>query len=241
MSHTLIVSDLHLSARRHSTTRLFLRFLRDTASRADALYILGDLFDYWAGDDDLGDPLHREVTGALHALTGGGTKLYVMHGNRDFLLAEKFAAACGATLLRDPVLVDLYGTPTLLTHGDALCTDDFAYQAFRTEVRNPGWQRQFLAQPLAQRKTQIEALRAQSETEKQHKAASIMDVNEEAVASLLREHGYPRLVHGHTHRPGRALYHLDGHTCERWVMGDWDKRGNALRCEGGECRPIEFD
>jgi UDP-2,3-diacylglucosamine hydrolase len=241
MPHTLIISDLHLSPRHERITELFLRFLRDTAPQADALYVLGDLFDYWAGDDDLDEPLHRQTADALRALSGGGVPVFLMHGNRDFLMAEKFAAACGATLLDDPALLDFYGTPTLLTHGDALCTDDTGYQAYRQQVRNPVWQQQFLSQPLAQRKAQIEALRARSESEKRYKSDEIMDVNSDAVAALLRQHGYPRLIHGHTHRPGLTLHEVDGHTCERWVLGDWnDACGNALHCEGGKCWAVKL-
>ncbi|MDR2196232.1 MAG: UDP-2,3-diacylglucosamine diphosphatase [Gallionellaceae bacterium] len=239
--HTLFISDLHLSADRPHITGIFLRFLRETAPQAEALYILGDLFDYWVGDDDLGDALHEEVTGALRALADGGVKIHFMHGNRDLLIAEKFAAASQAALLPDPTLIHLYGTPTLLTHGDALCTDDTAYQAFRAQVRNPEVQRQFLARPLAQRRQEIAQMRAASEAEKRHKTAEIMDVNDDAVKTLLREYGYPRLIHGHTHRPGCTVYQLDGHACERWVMGEWGARGNALRCERNACRAIEFD
>ncbi len=158
-----------------------------------------------------------------------------MHGNRDLLMGKALEQASGATLLADPTLVDLYGTPTLLTHGDALCTDDVAYQTFRNQVHDAGWQQLFLAQPLAQRKMQIEQMRTRSENEKQHKSNEIMDVNAEAVAEFLREHGYPRLIHGHTHRPMHILHHLDGYTCERWVLGDWHKTGNALRCDAHGC------
>ncbi len=231
MPHSLFISDLHLSEAHPHSTELFLRFAADTAPAAEALYILGDLFEYWAGDDDLDAPFHRRITGALRGLTDQGTRLFIMHGNRDFLMAQELASACGASLLADPVLLDLYGTPTLLTHGDALCTDDTEYQRFRDLVRDRGWQMQFLAQPLVQRKAQIEQLRMQSESQKRSKEMSLMDVNCDAVNELLRQHHYPRLVHGHTHRPARHLHHLDDHTCERWVLGDWDRKANALRCD----------
>jgi UDP-2,3-diacylglucosamine hydrolase len=234
--HTLFISDLHLSAKQPQITRVFLHFMRHAAPGAEALYILGDLFEYWAGDDDLDDPFHRQITRALCAVAAGGTRLFVMHGNRDFLMAEKLAAACHATLLPDPVLIDLYGTPTLLSHGDALCTDDIAYQTFRRLVRDTTWQQQFLARPLAQRKAQIEELRARSENEKQTKNGNIMDVNAQAVAELLREHRYPRLIHGHTHHLGHHLHQVDSRSCERWVLGDWDATGNALRCDAQGCR-----
>lgn len=229
--HSLFISDLHLCENNPLTTRLFHHFIRHSTAQAEALYILGDLFEYWAGDDDLDTPFHREITGTLASLTKQGTRLYIMRGNRDFLMNSQLAEACNASLLEDPTLLDLYGTPTLLTHGDALCTDDTEYQAFRAQVRNNRWQQQFLALPLAQRKAQIEQVRKKSEAEKQYKATSIMDVNLQAVNELLHEHGYPRIIHGHTHRPAHHLHRLDGHSCDRWVLGDWDKRANALRCD----------
>jgi UDP-2,3-diacylglucosamine hydrolase len=231
MPYSLIISDLHLCSHNPHTTRLLHRFMQHSAPGAEALYILGDLFEYWAGDDDLTSPFHVEITSALRALSDQGTRLFIMHGNRDFLMAQELAQSCNATLLNDPTLLDLYGTPTLLSHGDALCTDDKAYQEFRQQVRNTAWQQQFLALPLTQRKAQIEKLREQSKSEKQHKSMSIMDVNLEAVNQLLRAHRYPRLIHGHTHRPARHLHHLDEHTCVRWVLGDWDRQASALRCD----------
>lgn len=231
MTHSLFISDLHLCENTPLTTRLFHHFIMHSAPQAEALYILGDLFEYWAGDDDLDTPFHREITGALQTLTRQGTRLYIMRGNRDFLMNSQLAEACNATLLNDPTVLDLYGTPTLLTHGDALCTDDTEYQAFRAQVRNNRWQQQFLALPLAQRKAQIEQIRKKSEAEKQNKASSIMDVNLQAVNELLHEHHYPRIIHGHTHRPAHHLHRLDGHSCDRWVLADWDKRANALRCD----------
>jgi UDP-2,3-diacylglucosamine hydrolase len=231
MPYSLFISDLHLCANGPKTTRLFHHFLEHSTAPAEALYILGDLFEYWAGDDDLGTPFHLEVTRALRALPSQGTRLYLMHGNRDFLMDQQLAAACGATLITDPLLLNLYGTPTLLTHGDALCTDDIAYQEFRQQVRSSTWQQQFLSQPLAQRKEQIEQVRKMSTAEKQQKSESIMDVNLNAVHELLHANHYPRIIHGHTHRPAHHLHHLDGHTCDRWVLGDWDTHANALRCD----------
>jgi UDP-2,3-diacylglucosamine hydrolase len=154
-----------------------------------------------------------------------------MHGNRDFLMNEELAEACNATLLSDPTLLDLYGTPTLLTHGDALCTDDAAYQQFRQLVRSDDWRSRFLALPLTQRKAQIARLREQSENAKRIKDMDIMDVNLDAVHELLRQYHYPRLIHGHTHRLAKHLHHIDGQTCERWVLGDWDTKANALHCD----------
>jgi UDP-2,3-diacylglucosamine hydrolase len=231
MPHTLFISDLHLSEDTPNTTQFFHEFAKQIGPDTEALYILGDLFEYWAGDDDLKSAFHVEITAALKKLTKQGTLVYIMHGNRDFLMDKQLAKACNATLLADPTLIDLYGVPTLLTHGDTLCTDDTAYLAFRQQVRNASWQKQFLAQPLAHRKAQIEQLRARSESEKQHKAMSIMDVNLQAVNDMLHEYNYPRIIHGHTHRPAHHLHHIEGHTCDRWVLGDWDKFANALYCD----------
>jgi UDP-2,3-diacylglucosamine hydrolase len=236
MSHTLFISDLHLGAEHSRSAQLFQRFMRHTAPQAEALYILGDLFEAWPGDDDLDDPFHQRIIGALKKLSSSGTRLYLMHGNRDLLMSNELERACGATLLPDPTLVDLYGTPTLLTHGDQLCTDDTAYQAYRKQVHDPGWQKQFLAQPLATRKAFIAQLRARSRDEKQSKNMAIMDVNGEAVINFLREHNYPNLIHGHTHRIGHHVLHIDGYTCERWVLGDWDTRASALRCDADGTR-----
>lgn len=235
MAHTFFISDLHLSAKEPHISRLFLYFMQQVAPKAEALYVLGDLFDSWAGDDDLGNPFHQQITQALRAVAVTGTRLFIMHGNRDFLMAEKMAEACQATLLEDPVLIDLYGIPTLVTHGDTLCTDDIEYQSYRNLVRNPIWQQQFLAQPLEKRKSLIEELRTHSESEKQQKSRALMDVTEAAVAELLRNYGYPRLIHGHTHRPMCHLHKVDNHDCERWVLGDWHKTGNALRCDASGC------
>ena len=240
MPHSLLISDLHLCETRPHTTALFHHFIQRIAPAADALYILGDLFEYWAGDDDLATPLHQDISSSLQALGNQGTRIFIMHGNRDFLMQANLASACHATLLEDPALLELYGTPTLLTHGDALCTDDHAYQAFREEVRKGAWQQGFLALPLAQRKAQIEALRMRSEQEKQHKTMEIMDVNADAVFALLRQHGYPRLIHGHTHRPARHQHEVDGHLCERWVLADWDEHGAALRCDAQGCKVIQL-
>ena len=235
MPHTLFISDLHLSEDQPHIAQLFLNFTRDSAPKADALYILGDLFEYWAGDDDMGAPLHQQIITAIRSVSEHGTPVFIMHGNRDFLMDAQLGKACNATLLADPTLIDLYGTPTLLTHGDALCTDDTSYQAFRQQVRQPAWRNNFLAQPLEQRKAQIEQLRKMSEEQKQTKAMDIMDVNLTAVAGLFRSYHYPRMIHGHTHRQKHHLHEVDGKTCDRWVLGDWHTTGNALRCDAGGC------
>lgn len=234
--HCLFISDLHLCSTRPEITRQFVDFLHSVAGKTDALYILGDLFEYWAGDDDLNDPRHSDIIAALSALKAAGTQVFLMHGNRDFLLGKDFAGKTGITLLPDPTPLTLYGKRVLLSHGDKLCTDDVAYQAFRQQVREPAWQSHFLAQPLVARKAQIEALRQRSEQEKSQKAESIMDVNAEAVNALLRQYDYPELlIHGHTHRPARHEIKVDGHRCERWVLGDWYEQGSCLRCDSHGC------
>jgi len=235
MPHTLFISDLHLCPTRPAINALFARFLRDIAPQAEALYILGDFFEYWAGDDDLDAPLHRSVANQLHALAKQGTRLYLMHGNRDFLIGEKSLHAANITLLPDPTRIDLYGKPTLLMHGDTLCSDDVEYQAFRRQVREPAWQQSFLATPLDARKAQIEALRKRSEQEKSTKASEIMDTNADTVEETLRAFNYPRLIHGHTHRPALHLHTVDGNACERWVLTDWYKAGGYLRCDAAGC------
>ena len=236
--HTLFISDLHLAPERPQITAQFLRFISGTAVAASALYILGDLFEYWVGDDDLEDPLNSTVSGALAALADGGTAVFLMRGNRDVLLGTAFASRCHATLLEDPLLVSLHGTPTLLSHGDALCTGDVDYQRFRLYARDPGNQSKFLAQSLEARREQMRGMRAQSEASKQQKAEAIMDVAPDAVEALLRQHGYPRLIHGHTHRPARHLHTVDGHRCERWVLSDWYETGGYLRCDDKGCSAI---
>lgn len=239
MSHTLFISDLHLSAGQPQITAAFERFLNGPAREAEAVYILGDLFEYWAGDDDCNEPFNRRMSEAMRQLADHGVRLYLLHGNRDLLMGTALAQACHATLLEDPAVINLYGQTTVLSHGDALCTDDVEYQQFRNQVRNPSWQQQFLARPLVERKAYIEQLRSHSRSEKRAKSESIMDVNDGAVMSLLRTYGYPRLIHGHIHRPCRHVIHLDDHTCERWVLGDWSEFGHALRCDVSGCSVID--
>jgi len=240
MPHTLFISDLHLSADHQHSFAAFQRFIATLAPQAEALYILGDFFEYWAGDDDRHDPFHAEVISVLHGLTTYGIKIYLMHGNRDLLMGDVLAKSAGATLLNDPTLLDLYGTPTLLSHGDTLCTDDVEYQKFRVQVHSAEFKKKFLAQSLAERKTFIAQLRQQSIAAKQVKDSAIMDVNDGAVASMLRKHRYPRLIHGHTHRPKRHEHIVDGHLCERWVLSDWGQQASALRCDTQGCRTISF-
>jgi UDP-2,3-diacylglucosamine hydrolase len=233
---TLFVSDLHLTSRRPETAALFLRFLAGPARDAQALYILGDLFDYWAGDDDLGDPFNAQICTALAELAAGGTRTFFMAGNRDFLAGEQFGVSSRLTFLADPTVIDLAGTPTLLMHGDTLCTDDTDYLAFRAVARTPQWRSDMLARPLAERKAMLDALRARSEAAKQGKGYDIMDANAEAVAEAFRRHDVRRIIHGHTHRQARHEHLVDGRACERWVLGDWHERGNALAVDATGCR-----
>jgi UDP-2,3-diacylglucosamine hydrolase len=231
---TAFISDLHLSAERPAANDAFFAFLRDVAMQADALYILGDLFEYWAGDDDLADPFNARVASALHAVSEK-LPVAIMHGNRDFLLMQPFAQASGARLLDDPTRIDLYGTLTLLMHGDLLCTQDRRYQAFRAVVRNGLVQSLFMRLPLPRRKRVIGGARRMSEGEKQAKQMGIMDVAPDAVERAFRESGCLRLIHGHTHRPARHEHAVDGRMRERWVLSDWYQRGEYLRCSANGC------
>ena len=236
MDHCLFISDLHLCDSRPHISQAFISFLAETASHAQALYILGDLFEYWAGDDSITSGVHSAIIRALKKLSRQSVNIYFMHGNRDFLLGADFAKATGATWLADPSLVTLYGKPVLLSHGDALCTDDVAYQTFRQEVRSAAWKNQFLSQPLTKRTAYIEQLRAKSELEKSRKSMQIMDVNAAAVEHLLSAHHYPPLfIHGHTHRPNKHALALQGHDCERWVLGDWYEQGSYLKLTANGC------
>jgi UDP-2,3-diacylglucosamine hydrolase len=232
----LYISDLHLSEERPEANERFFRFLEDDAAGADALYILGDLFEYWIGDDDVDAPFNAVIAGFFHRLSRAGTRLYFMHGNRDFLVGERFAAATGAALLADPTVID----GVLLMHGDTLCTGDADYQAWRRTARDPAWQRDFLDKPLAARRATVEGLRAKSKEVIGAKPAEIMDVNDDAVRDALRRHGVSRLVHGHTHRPGVHRLEVDGRRCERWVLPDWYGRGGYLEIAGGKPRLVRW-
>lgn len=228
--NTLFISDLHLCESRPHITSAFLRWLAEVATKADVLYILGDFFEYWAGDDAMFDDFHRPIIQALRQLTQAHTQVYFMHGNRDFLIRDDFSKATGVQLLNDPTLTQICGKQVLLSHGDALCTDDVQYMAFRAQVRQPAWQEAFLSQTLAERQAFIQQARAKSEQEKSTKMAAIMDVNTGALHHLLREYDYPPvLIHGHTHRPKRHVHEVDGHVCERYVLGDWYEQGSYLK------------
>ncbi|MBA3696004.1 MAG: UDP-2,3-diacylglucosamine diphosphatase [Methylotenera sp.] len=234
--YSLFISDLHLCASRPEITSSFIDFLQSTAVNAEALYILGDLFEYWAGDDDMEDVHHQTVIIALKKLANTDVNIYFMHGNRDFLIGADFCNVSNITLLQDPTLIDLYGNKTLLSHGDALCTDDIDYQDFRRQVRQSKWQSDFLSQPLRDRKTQIEAIRMRSEQEKSGKSTEIMDVNPQAVEALLLEYGLPAIfIHGHTHRPHQHQLKIKNLEITRWVLGDWYEQGSYLICNHAGC------
>jgi UDP-2,3-diacylglucosamine hydrolase len=235
---TLFISDLHLSPERQRANELFFDFASRIAPRADALYVLGDLFEYWIGDDDLDDPFNAAVADALAQIAAGGVALYFMHGNRDVLAGEDFLRRARARLITDPTLLDLYGQRTLLMHGDTLCTADVEYQKFRVRARDPRFQREFLSQPIERRRAQMLGMRAASEQHKQETAENIMDVSPDAVEEVLRAHGYPRLIHGHTHRPARHVHMVDGRACERWVLADWYGRAGYLRCDASGCTAL---
>ena len=240
MAHSLFISDLHLASERVSVVQQFFRFLEGPVQGAQALYVLGDLFKYWVGDDDLDDPLNRSVADAIAATSRRGTAVYFMHGNRDLLVGNGFAQRTSATLLNDPTVLELFGTRTMLMHGDTLCTDDLAYQEFRAFAHHPQNQARFLAQPVAARHAEMETLRARSEAAKHGKTTEIMDVNPDALENALRQAGYPRLIHGHTHRPAHHVHRVDGYVCERWVLGDWYESGSYLRCDETGCASVEL-
>lgn len=225
---TLFISDLHLCGTRPAITGLFLGFLQRRARTVDALYILGDLFEYWIGDEAVEQEEFRGIVHGLRQLTTSGTPVYVMHGNRDFLMATGFEKATGCRLLPDPTRIDLHGTPTLLMHGDSMCIDDLEYMTFRTQVRNPAWQREFLVKSVGERDQIVRNFREISKTSTASKKPEIMDVNQKAVETIMREHGVQRLIHGHTHRPKEHVFTLDGQPARRMVLGDWYEQGSVL-------------
>ncbi len=240
---TLFISDLHLCTDRPEITRLFLHFLKSDASEAEALYILGDLFEYWVGDEATEFAGMIPIIRGLRELSDSGVPLFAMHGNRDVLLRAGFEAATGARLLRDPTVVDLYGQATLISHGDYLCTDDVEYQEFRHMVRDPAWQDRFLARDLDEREAVIRTYREVSRSNTAAKSPEIMDVNPDAVRTAMRQHGVTRMIHGHTHRPAIHTFDLDGAVAQRIVLGDWYEQGSVLECtrQGCELRGVHGD
>jgi UDP-2,3-diacylglucosamine hydrolase len=225
---TLFISDLHIDATHPAILAQFLAFLETEARGAAALYILGDLFESWIGDD-AADSAQAAAIAGLRALTSGGVPCFVMHGNRDFLLSRRFSEMSGAQLLHDPVIITLYGETVLVMHGDALCTDDHAYQRLRATVRDADWQRQFLALSVESRRALAGAARAGSQAHTAAMEYAITDVNADSVAMALRAAGTSLLLHGHTHRPAVHAFEVDGRPCKRVVLGDWYDQGSVLR------------
>jgi UDP-2,3-diacylglucosamine hydrolase len=236
------ISDLHLDATRADVSAAFLAYLDNLPADTEHLYILGDFFEVWIGDDD-DDAFHRRVTDALARATARGTRISLMHGNRDFLLGQQFAAQTGVSLLPDPFLLEYAGHRYLLMHGDTLCTADTRYMAFRAQVRNPAWQAALLQKTLDERRAIARSLRETSRKEGAEKAGYIMDVTEAEVTSMLRDHGVSALIHGHTHRP--AIHDVDagGTAARRIVLGDWDSAGYDLRLDADtiELRRFRLD
>jgi len=224
---TLFISDLHLDAAEPATGAQFIDFLATRAGNAEALYILGDLFEAWVGDDDR-EPYRDRICVALASLAERGVACYVMHGNRDFLLHSGFASRSGARMIDDPIIIDLYGEPALLTHGDALCVADRPYQLLRGVVRSARWQRQFLHLPLTLRRGLAERARQGSQRHTQRTASQIMDVDQAAVSAAMRACGVHTLIHGHTHRPAVHQFELDGRPARRIVLGAWHECGSVL-------------
>ena len=234
---TLFISDLHLNGDRSPADKLFQQFLNGPATQADALYILGDLFEVWLGDD-LIPPEHQAAITGLRRLTDGGVSVYLMHGNRDFLISEDLARQTGCTLLPDPCTINLDGTPTLLMHGDLLCTDDLPYQHMRRQLRDPSAVAAFLQKTPAERITYAQKLRETSREETGRKHDYEMDVNDDTVALYMQQHRVSQLIHGHTHRPARHALSGGG---QRLVLGAWDSGSAQIaRCDEHGCRLETF-
>jgi UDP-2,3-diacylglucosamine hydrolase len=240
MAPTLFIADLHLAPDRPGLVEAFHALMRGPARGAAAFYAIGDLFDAWLGDDQVKEPLAGRVAAAFAGLAASGTPVYLQRGNRDFLLGERFAKACGATLLPDAVVHDVHGTPTLIMHGDQLCTDDVDYQRFRAYWQDPVHRRRLLALPYVVRRGVATLFRAGSRRATAAKSEAIMDVNADAVAAALREHRVTRLIHGHTHRPARHEHVVDGRSCERYVLADWYDAGSYLRVDASGCESVKL-
>ncbi|MFN0303332.1 MAG: UDP-2,3-diacylglucosamine diphosphatase [Burkholderiales bacterium] len=227
------VSDLHLTGARPRIIEIFLRFLSDTARSGSALYILGDLFEYWIGDDDRADDANEVVLGAIARTAESGVAVYFMPGNRDFLFGKRAAARARMTVLPDPTVVVILNRSILLAHGDAYCIDDAPYQVYRTRVRSPWFRTGFAVLPLAIRGSIARSLRRKSERDKTTKPAAIMDVNRNAIDDAMRNARCDLMIHGHTHRPARHVHVIEGRECERWVLADWYETGSCLRMDAG--------
>jgi UDP-2,3-diacylglucosamine hydrolase len=235
-SPIFFIADLHLTPEHPSTVQLFHRFIQQHAPQAQALYILGDLFETWVGDDDLTHPFNQEISASLKALSTQNVEIFFIAGNRDFLIGPRFAQATGLTCLPDPSIITLFGTPTLLAHGDSFCTDDLAYQNFRQQVRTAAWQNTFLAQSLSQRHAIAASIRARSEHAKSAKSMASMDVNHATIEAALTAAAHhsssiKRIIHGHTHQPARHEYQYADDVVERWVLPDWYEQ--AGKCNAG--------
>jgi UDP-2,3-diacylglucosamine hydrolase len=228
----LFVSDVHLDTATPEAVEQFLGFLRTEAASAQALYILGDLFETWIGDDDA-DPAKARVQAGLRSLTNSEVACFVLHGNRDFLIGRDFCRRTGCRLLADPIVAELDGERVLITHGDALCTDDHPYQELRTIVRNAGWQRQFLSLPLTDRERLANSARAGSKQHTSNTTHRIMDVNPDAVTAAFRVAGVRRIIHGHTHRPAVHELSIEGEPARRIVLGAWYESGSYLAYDNG--------
>lgn len=235
----LFISDLHLHESRPLITRAFFHFLHTQAAQADSLYILGDFFDAWIGDDD-DSALPQEVAHELFSLKQKGIAIYFQHGNRDFLLGDAYAQKAGMELLPESCVIDLYGTPTLLLHGDTLCTADKDYQQFRTMVRSQQWQQHILAQPLAARRALAAQLREKSQSMNSMKAGDIMDVTPAEVVAQIEHAQVTRLIHGHTHRPAHHQLVINGKPAERIVLGDWHSHGWSIRVDKKSCELLNW-
>lgn len=229
----LFVADLHLSPRTPGATALFLDFLAGRARQASALYILGDLFETWIGDDDIASPDHAAIVAALRAASDAGLAISIMHGNRDFLLGDAFAAAAGVRLISEPYILSTAEWQFVLAHGDALCLDDAEYMRFRAEVRTKAWHSAFLARPLAERRAIADGMRAASESSQRARDTIYTDLQPAATEDFLRAHGYATFIHGHTHQPATHHHIVDGIHVERWVLADWhEERGECLIWDG---------
>jgi len=238
------ISDLHLSPKRPDITQAFHYFLNTVATDAEQLYILGDFFDAWVGDDD-DTPVFKEIETALHQFNqakGNSQRVYFMHGNRDFMVGHKFANRTGITLLNDPTTIELNGSKTLLMHGDSLCTLDQEYMTFRNTVRNPEWQREVLTKSLEERKSIAAQMQTTSKSMNSIKAEDIMDVTPEEVIKVMENYQTPTLIHGHTHRPNRHNLSLSNHSqAERIVLGDWHSKAWYLVSDGKSITLKNFD
>lgn len=237
---TLFLSDLHLEDKRPETLELLLEVLHGPARLAESLYILGDLFEYWIGDDALSQSAQL-LAGQMRELSDSGVACYFMHGNRDFLLGEHYAQQAGLRLLPESCVIELYGTPTLLLHGDTLCTDDAAYQAIRLQTRDPAWQAGVLALTIPERLQMAQEARVASKAHTSSASMDIMDVNQDAVRGAFRESGVTRMIHGHTHRPAFHKVDLEnGKTGERIVLADWYRSGSYLEVSSAGIQSIDL-